>query len=747
MDPAARVELLREARAMAKLRSPGVCPIHEINTESDPPFLVMEWVDGQRLTDAMRDRPVDARVAVLRTVTAAVAELHSAGLLHGDLKPANVLVDSAGRPLLVDFGLARPADGAMSLRGGTPGYAAPEQFGDEGLISPRSDVFGLGVLLYELLTGQQPFLAETRTQMLELVRRGECPLPQELAPQVPAALQRIALTAMEPDAERRYPDAGAMLADIDRALRGDQVAARPSRLTSRLFEQVDAMLATVDGWSRVGLATDRERVRLQDVLRQVRRPESHWIIEARVLTVSQVMLYVGGWLALVALTVGMAMAWDAFDAWGWMRIAIPASLLLLMASAGAYFWRHGDQRIGIGFFVTANLALVIAASISLREGGWLAKTTFASEPMIASAEVGDHTATEEGATTRERASTQERARGTERALERGSENPNKVATKQTLPKPLELSVVVLAATIGRGAPSADELGGVRNVQLLLIGVMWAVASFVMRRQLHSGAFTLMLSLGVALSWAALFASSGALRDEAERLGWLGAWLAGGGGVLLAVGLRLNDAEERREARAGELQPVVHDAWSLAGLGLALVLGGLALAAWNWPGPFTLGLVSDGDAVRQRSWAFIVAGAIVFVCMLLVERVRTPLRERLVTVMRLVTPSSFAIPLVILETRSDGWNWLGWTTALVGVAFVAAVASAVRNWKPFLLSGLVYLGVAYVRTTIRLADSMDGDRHRVAAMVMIATIVFSLAFMVASRLGGTLAARWRRRTLG
>jgi serine/threonine-protein kinase len=225
---------LAEARAAARLRHPSVVQVYEAGEANGQPYFTMQYVEGRGLNDVLaRDRPaVETAVRLLIDVARAVAYLHGQGLIHRDLKPANVLVDGDGRPYLTDFGLAKALEGDNHLTStgailGTPSYLAPEQAAGSKDVGPRSDVYSLGAILYECLTGRPPFREATPLDTLVQVMEGEPTLPRRLNPALPRELELICLKCLEKPPEARYATAGELADDLQRFLDGEAVEARP----------------------------------------------------------------------------------------------------------------------------------------------------------------------------------------------------------------------------------------------------------------------------------------------------------------------------------------------------------------------------------------------------------------------------------------------------------------------------------------------------------------------------------------
>jgi len=230
-----------EAEAAASLDHPHITPVYDAGERDGRPYFSMKLAPGGSLKEARgtyRDRPRDV-ARLVAAVARAVHHAHERGVLHRDLKPSNILLDADGTPLVADFGLAKrldAADGPTQTGAvlGTPSYMAPEQAGREPL-TVRADVYGVGVVLYELLTGRPPFDGDDALVVLEQVRSIDPPAPRSVNPGVPRDLETICRTAMAKPSERRYASAEALADDLERWLRGEPIAARPAGRVERLW--------------------------------------------------------------------------------------------------------------------------------------------------------------------------------------------------------------------------------------------------------------------------------------------------------------------------------------------------------------------------------------------------------------------------------------------------------------------------------------------------------------------------------
>lgn len=248
-----------EAQSAARLHHPHIVPVYEVGEADGQPYFSMKYIEGTTLARRLADGPLSGREAaeLLLPVCRAIADAHRHGVLHRDLKPSNILIDRAGRPYVSDFGLAKrvcpmeadlPADGGVTFSAavtqsgavlGTPAYMAPEQAaGRRGLIGPAADVYGLGALLYAMITGRPPFQAASPVDTILMVLEQDPVPPRVINPKADADLELIALKCLQKPAELRYASADGLADDLEAYLANEPISARSShfsQILSRAF--------------------------------------------------------------------------------------------------------------------------------------------------------------------------------------------------------------------------------------------------------------------------------------------------------------------------------------------------------------------------------------------------------------------------------------------------------------------------------------------------------------------------------
>src|SRR5947208_6847122 len=224
----------REAEAAASLDHPSIVPIYEVGEREGACYFSMKFVEGGQLDEVVKRAPISIRQAaeLIAKVARTVHYAHEHGILHRDIKPGNILLDTKGEPQLTDFGLARLVESESSVTQtldvlGTPSYMAPEQaVGNNAAVSRVTDVYGLGAVLYQLLAGQPPFAGGTTYETIKLLLETEPRQPRLLNPKIDRDLSTICLKCLEKDPKRRYPAAAGLAEDLERWLKHEPIQAR-----------------------------------------------------------------------------------------------------------------------------------------------------------------------------------------------------------------------------------------------------------------------------------------------------------------------------------------------------------------------------------------------------------------------------------------------------------------------------------------------------------------------------------------
>lgn len=240
-----------EANAASQLEHPAVVPIYEVGEIRGEPFITMKFINGQTFARVLHQQgkpgqapaTIAASIECLLIVARAIANAHEQGIIHRDLKPSNILIDRAtGQPWITDFGLARNvnSDSSLTTAGdiiGTPGYMAPEQaLGKSGPVTPAADVYGLGAILYRILTGRTPIDvdADDLAATIERIREHDVVPPRERDRRISRELSTVCLKALETNPTLRYHNAGELADDLQRYLDGEAIQARPLGIVRKL---------------------------------------------------------------------------------------------------------------------------------------------------------------------------------------------------------------------------------------------------------------------------------------------------------------------------------------------------------------------------------------------------------------------------------------------------------------------------------------------------------------------------------
>jgi serine/threonine protein kinase len=365
-----RERILEEARKAARLQDPAFVTIHSV-AGGECPAIVMEYLEGYPIDRASAALTFRQRAKLCQEVARALAVAHAGGLIHRDLKPENILVSPDLKPKILDFGLAispRAGEEAGAAFEGTPLFASPEQVRGEKL-TPASDVFSFGGVMFTVLAGRPPFLGESLDEIFGKILREDPPFPRSISSEVPEDLQAICLACLARDPRQR-PDAGEVAADLGRHLAGEPARLRPALYRDVLGRKIGEHEVCLREWQVQGMISPSERDRLELVYRRILADEDQWILDTRKLSLPQTVLYTGTWMAIVS---AIFLVWlarnDLSPLWRW---ALPAAGCLALLLVGVLAQRRKEYLASASFLTGAVLALVPAVLSVLGELGLLA---------------------------------------------------------------------------------------------------------------------------------------------------------------------------------------------------------------------------------------------------------------------------------------------------------------------------------------------------------------------------------------
>lgn len=370
--PILRSRFMHEARAMAKLSHPNIVHIYNLGESQEVPHFVMEYLEGSPLTEAARALPLRQKVDLMQKVVRTVEFVHQHQILHRDLKPGNIVVGADLEPKLLDFGLALQVDdleNRMTRAGdvmGTLEYFSPEQTRGNAL-DPRSDVFSLGTIFYQVLTGSLPFSGESFAEAVTAIRDQEPILPRRLNSSLPGALQNICVKALEKNPSDRYQSAGEMAQDIERYLAGEEVLALPTSYTRLLAGRIEGHLREVEAWKTDQVVSDSEYDALRKAYGRLSEREDTWIMETRRLSLSQVTLYLGAWVLVVGAALVFLFQYSHLS--GMLSVLVVDAAAIPTAYFGIRSWKAERFRFAIAYLLTFCLLLPIALLVSMGEFG------------------------------------------------------------------------------------------------------------------------------------------------------------------------------------------------------------------------------------------------------------------------------------------------------------------------------------------------------------------------------------------
>jgi serine/threonine protein kinase len=362
-DEQVRRRVLDEARHTAALSDPAVVTVFSVLDETDPPAIVMEFVEGYPLDRFAAQLNFEQKAQLLREVARGLSVAHARGLIHRDLKPDNVIVGPDMRPRILDFGLALSLEEASRQgRGfeGTPLYASPEQAKGEAL-SPASDVFSFGSLMFKVLTGKAPFAGDSISQVLEAIVSTAPPFLREVAVGVPEDLQAICLACLAWNPADR-PSAELVALELGRFLVGEPVRLKPKLYDDLLRRAISEQSNQAEAWESQSIISREERDALKIIHRRLLADEDHWIIDARRITPMQAILSAATWLTVVATVLTVWKLRDELEPpWRWL---LPAFFTTVLLVAGD-FARRGRESLAAATFLAGAALAIAPATLAL----------------------------------------------------------------------------------------------------------------------------------------------------------------------------------------------------------------------------------------------------------------------------------------------------------------------------------------------------------------------------------------------
>jgi len=367
-EESVKTRFMHEARALAQISHPNIVHIFSLGPSDELPHFVMELVEGTPLVEAARALTLRQKAELMRKVAVAVDFLHEHQIIHRDLKPTNILVSADLEPKILDFGLAQHLENDSSRVTrpgeimGTPDYFSPEHTVPGSRFDSRSDVFSLGTILYELLTGSPPFHGESFGEQLRRIREHDPTLPRRRNPEIPGDLQDVCLKALEKKAENRYSSAREMADDLERFLAGEKVHAVPTAYSNLMSGKIEQHLRELEGWREEEIVSEHEYEALRKDYGRLVEREDAWILNARRLSLPQVSLYLGAWI----LTVGAALLFlfQFVDLSGTLGVIVVAGVTALIADRGLRLWKSGQWGVAIAYLLAFCLLVPITLLVA-----------------------------------------------------------------------------------------------------------------------------------------------------------------------------------------------------------------------------------------------------------------------------------------------------------------------------------------------------------------------------------------------
>lgn|GEM_PF-483684 len=384
-NPQLRARFMHEARALARLAHPNVVRIYNLGGADEEPHFVMEYFEGSSLIEAGHRLTLSQKADLMLKVAVTVDFLHRHRIIHRDLKPGNILVGADLEPKVLDFGLALQANdlGARLTQAGdilgTPDYFSPEQARVQAPLDARSDIFSLGAILYELMTGTTPFHGIDMRDQIRLICESDPILPRRLDPSIPGELQNICLKALEKDPSQRYQSARELADDLARFVAGEPVLAMPSSYVRLIAGKVAQHLRELSGWRQDRILSEQEFDSFGKLYGRLIEREDAWIMEVRRLSLSQVSLYLGAWVLVIAAALIVLFRYVGLP--GAAPVAVVSAAAAFAGYLGISRWRDGRRRISVAFLLAFSMLLPTSLVVAMNEWGMFAALTKGREDL------------------------------------------------------------------------------------------------------------------------------------------------------------------------------------------------------------------------------------------------------------------------------------------------------------------------------------------------------------------------------
>lgn len=366
----ARAKYQLEQTRLSRAEIPDLPPVLANHLDHSPPFLVTDWVEGQPLSQALAGASAARIAKVFGRICSSLERAHRAGAVHGGLTPENVLVRPDGAVTLLDFGLAAFCEtqaaeaGLGSGSGGTPPCLAPEVIRGAPR-DARTDLYLLGLLLFQVLTGRGPFQRASLHELLQDHLHSDPPWPAGFNPAVPDGLQRICLKALEKNPPDRYQSAGELGEDLERFRRGDRVRTRPTAYDNLLLHRVRQHVGQVRDWAARGLLNEEEQNGLLSAYEGLQRRGLPAVMESRLQRFWQTLVYLSGWTVINGALIWLLTHYADLSRTSRLLLgSIPAVTAFGLAAG---MWRAERYRLTFVALVVGILAAPLLTGVWLHE--------------------------------------------------------------------------------------------------------------------------------------------------------------------------------------------------------------------------------------------------------------------------------------------------------------------------------------------------------------------------------------------